>query len=142
MGDGQLRTQLEDEAASLAPGRVTWLGFRNQSEAPSVYAAADVLVLPSDKEPWGLVVNEGMNAGLPTIVSDRVGSSADLVTDDTGFIFPAGDLDALVSAMAKVAADADLRRRLSNGAKELISQWDFSKCAEGIAQAMHFVSSR
>ena len=58
---------------------VRFLGFRNQSEMPAFYDLCDLFVLPSHFEPWGLVINEAMNAGKPVIVSDCVGAAPDLV---------------------------------------------------------------
>src|SRR5207244_3025893 len=77
VGDGPLRGTIEARAAGMANVKVT--GFRNQTELPRAYAAADVLVLPSEFEPWGLVVNEALNFGLAVIASDRVGAAPDLV---------------------------------------------------------------
>jgi glycosyltransferase involved in cell wall biosynthesis len=79
-------------------------GFRNQSEIPDYFAAADAVVLPSDGgETWGLVVNEAMACGLPAIVSDQVGCGPDLITPgQTGEIFPMGDVDALAKAIGRL----------------------------------------
>ena len=65
-----LEDETRAEAARLGV-RVTWLGFVNQSLMGRVYAGADCLVLPSEFESWGLVVNEAMATGLPAVVSDR-----------------------------------------------------------------------
>ena len=78
---GQTELGLED--------RVRFLGFLNQSQLPSAYCAADLFVLPSLFEPFGLVVNEAMLCGLPVAVSDRVGARFDLVRpDENGYVFP------------------------------------------------------
>ena len=84
--------------------RASYLGFVNQSHMPEVYAAADALVLPSERtETWGLVVNEAMASGLPALVSDKVGCSEDLVRplrDD--LIFPLGDVEAMANALLRI----------------------------------------
>ena len=82
-----------------------------------VYAAADCLVLPSDIESWGLVVNEAMATGLPAVVADRVGCAPDLIVPgETGEIAGRGDVDDLgaraASACAIAAARASMARRL------------------------------
>jgi glycosyltransferase involved in cell wall biosynthesis len=89
--------------------RAAFAGFKNQSELPACYAAADVLILPSDGgETWGLVVNEAMACGLPAIVSDAVGCAPDLINEGkTGFTFPLGDVAALTE---KLAAFARMKR--------------------------------
>ena len=80
--------------------RVRFLGFVNQSQLPSAYCAADLFVLPSLFEPFGLVVNEAMLCGLPVAVSDRVGARFDLVRpDENGYVFPAGDVEALTAIL-------------------------------------------
>ncbi len=58
---------------------VNLVGFINQTELPTYYAAADVFVLPSHYETWGLVLNEAMACGLPGIVSDTCGAIQDMI---------------------------------------------------------------
>jgi len=71
-------------------GDIRFLGFRNQSELPRFYDLADVFVLASVDEPWGLSINEVMNAGRPVIVSDQVGCHRDLVHPGVnGSVIPA-----------------------------------------------------
>jgi len=67
VGDGALAGQVR---AALPPGRGAVTGFVNQADLPPYYHAADILVLPSSHEPWGLVVNEAMNRGLAVIATD------------------------------------------------------------------------
>ena len=86
LGDGPLRARVRPYEQRLP---VRCLGFVNQAELPRWYACGDMLVLASDHEPWGLVVNEGMACGLIPVVSDAVGCAADLVRD-VGEIFPVG----------------------------------------------------
>ena len=74
-GDGELREQLAERARRLGlADRVRFLGFVNQSALPATYRAADVLVLPSEFEPFGLVVNEAFASGTPAIVSTACGA--------------------------------------------------------------------
>ena len=91
-----------------------------------MYAACDVLVVPSIRtrtfrEPWGLVVNEAMNRGLPVIASDAVGAAAGgLVRDGVnGLVVPAGDSAALAAAIRRLAGDAGAARaaRRAGGAR-------------------------
>ncbi len=97
----------EVSAAAIAAGIPLYgLGFCNQSEMPAVYAAADVLVLPSDgRETWGLVANEALACGRPVVLSDAVGAAPDLAEDGTaGRIFPVGAVRALADAMSDLIA--------------------------------------
>ena len=87
-GDGALRGKVKMAAASSQ--RVRWAGRLPGEALLDVYATADVLVLPSVFEPWGLVVNEAMAAALPVIVSECVGCVDDLVTTErTGIVIDA-----------------------------------------------------
>lgn len=116
-GSGELEPELRQIAAN-ASVRADFMGFVNQSELPAAYAAADLLVLPSDaRETWGLVVNEAMACGVPAVVSDAVGCGPDLVdTGATGAIFPFGDIAALAAAIEAVLSlnRPLLRRRLAD----------------------------
>src|SRR5439155_389756 len=93
-GAGPLLPQLESEAASLGVAyRVRFLGFLNQTQLPAVYTAADLLVLPSEFEPFGLVVNEAMCCGCAVAASDRCGAARELVAPvDSRLVFPCGDI--------------------------------------------------
>jgi glycosyltransferase involved in cell wall biosynthesis len=99
-GSGELEGELRQFARESGVPAI-FHGFMNQSEMPAVYAAADVVVLPSDGlETWGLVVNEAMACGLPAVVSDAVGCGPDLVeTGVTGAVFPVGQINRLMAAI-------------------------------------------
>ena len=106
-GEGPLRGQLESEAAALGvASRVRFLGFVNQSQLPAVYSSADLMVLPSEYEPFAVVVNEAMCCACPVVVSDRVGAGHDLVAHVAPqFIYPCGDVDALADVLKDALAD-------------------------------------
>jgi glycosyltransferase involved in cell wall biosynthesis len=94
VGDGEERAALEQQAAATGFSSIRFCGFRNQSELPQFFDLATVLVLPSRHEPWGLIVNEGMNAARPAIVSDDVGSGPDLIENGVnGCIYPVGAVE-------------------------------------------------
>lgn len=121
---------------------VTFAGFLNQTEIPSAYVAADCLVLPSDYgETWGLVVNEAMACGLPAMVSDRVGSAADLVTEGvTGAEFPFGDTAALAQRLLELAADPQGLRTMGEQARQRVLQgYSVEKSVEGTLRAVQYV---
>lgn len=120
-----------------------FLGFINQRELPALYASADVFVLPSEGEAWGLVVNEAMAAGLPVIVSDDVGAAADLVAEkDTGVVYPVGDVAQLATALVGLLSSENLRSRQGRNARVLIGQWTVPVCASAMAEAALYVSGR
>jgi glycosyltransferase involved in cell wall biosynthesis len=100
VGAGPLETELRRLAQVVNLG-VHFAGFRNQSELPSCYTAADMLVLCSGgEETWGLVVNEAMACGLPAVVSDAAGCAPDLIDPfRTGARYRMGDIPSLVQAV-------------------------------------------
>lgn len=102
VGDGPLRGRIE--AAAAQNPRIRWLGWLDGDALADVYRQADVLVVPSLYEPWGLVVHEGLAYGLPVIVSDQVGAGDDLVDPGVnGYVVPAGSSTALAEAMRAIA---------------------------------------
>jgi glycosyltransferase involved in cell wall biosynthesis len=113
-------------------------GFLDQTQVSRAYVAADVFALVSSHdETWGLVVNEAMNFGLPIVVSDRVGSGADLVqSGHNGFVVPHDDLDALIAALDRLVVSGDLRRRLGEASREMISAWTYDVTAAGLVAAV------
>jgi glycosyltransferase involved in cell wall biosynthesis len=122
---------------------VRCMGLLAKDELRSVYASCDVLVLPSVRtrnfrEPWGLVINEAMNLKLPVIASDEVGAAAGgLVRDGVnGLVVGAGDPAALAEALARLAADADLRARLgATGARD-VRAFSHESWADGFSRAL------
>jgi len=107
LGDGDLRPSVEARIPSRLRGRVIFTGFLNdQAMVSALYRASDVLVLPSDFEPWALVVNEAAAAGLAIVATDKVGAAAELVRDGVnGFIFPAGGVGKLTERLLDVTEE-------------------------------------
>ena len=137
-GDGPLRNTLEAKASELGiAGCVRFLGFLNQSQLPSVYSASDVLLLPSYYEPFGLVVNEAMLCGCPAAVSDRVGAKYDLVQEgETGYIYPAGDIDALAAVLRDFFSDPAKRIRMGEAARKRMETWSPAEYIDALAKAV------
>jgi len=131
VGSGEMEPALRDRIPDA-----TFLGFRNQSELPALYDMADVLVLPSEREPWGLVVNEAMACATAVVVSDQVGCAGDLVTGDCGIVFPGGDADALAAALVQ---SLDNSVEMGRAARAAISKWSFHEDIEGLKQALGYV---
>ena len=102
VGDGDLRP--ECEAVLFVDNLpVTFAGFLNQNEVTRAYAVSDCLILASESETWGLVVNEAMASGLPAIVSDVCGCVPDLIIEgETGYSFPCGEIEVLADCMRRM----------------------------------------
>lgn len=133
---------LERTVRDTEPG-ARLLGQVDPSELPALYSAADVLVLPSVPtasflEPWGLVVNESMLQGTPVVASDAVGAAAGgLVRDGrNGFVFPAGDADALAARLRALAGSRDLRAELGAAARADAAALTPAAWARGMSGAL------
>jgi glycosyltransferase involved in cell wall biosynthesis len=141
-GDGPLRQEMQEFVEANRLSNVHFLGFRNQTELPACYAMSDVLVLPSAKETWGLVVNEAMCFGLPVIASDRVGAAADLVQSGrNGFRYSARDIAALTRALSCLLTNNAKRIRMGRESFEIISKWNLSEDVVGLVAATNRLRS-
>ncbi len=101
IGDGPLREQLKRTVPEALVGRVCFTGFLDdQRIVGALYRGSRVLVLPSDYEPWALVINEAAAAGMAIIATEVVGAAAELVRDGVnGRLVPPGDPAALRQAL-------------------------------------------
>ena len=132
VGDGDQMPPLRAEIARLGlESDVHVLGFRNQSELPEIYGACDVFVQASEREPWGMVVNEAMASGMAICASDQVGSARDLVVDN-GATFPVGDVDWLASLMSRWTRDTDEIARMKRASAARIRTWSAKETASGV----------
>lgn len=125
-----------DEARlrGLAGDRVRFEGPKDRDELVACYRDADVFVLPSRSEPWGMVLNEAAAAGLPLVATEESGAAHDLV-DGNGFRVQAGDVPALRKALQRLAADPELRREYGERSRELAKRFTPEAWAEGVANA-------
>jgi len=124
-GEGPLRAQLESEATALGvASQVRFLGFVNQSQLPNVYTSADLMVLPSEYEPFAVVVNEAMCCGCPVVASDQVGAARDLVAPVAPqFVFPCGNIDALAVLLKDALSDHNRLQTVARLALAHIQRW-------------------
>jgi glycosyltransferase involved in cell wall biosynthesis len=134
-GAGPLQNEMLT-AARVAGLQIRMLGFCNQTAMPAVYAAADLLVLPSDgRETWGLVANEALACGRPVVLSDAVGSAIDLAADGSaGRIFPVSNIEALANAIRKLLDKPPCSEAIA--AKS--AAYSLERAAEGILCAAKF----
>ena len=137
VGDGEQRAALERQAAATGFSSIRFCGFRNQSELPRFFDLATVFVLPSRHEPWGLIVNEVMNAARPAIVSDDVGCAPDLIDSGVnGCIYPVGDVGALADALRQVLETPGAAAAMGQRAFERIQSWGFEEDIVGLRHAL------
>ncbi len=144
VGAGGLEETLRASARDV-PG-VFFAPFQNQSFMPRAYAAADLFVLPSygPEETWGLAVNEAMCMGKAVIVSTHVGCGPDLVRPgENGFVFTAGDVDALAGALgdALVGNMAGGLWAAGERSRALVAAYCYASATDGLCQALASLKS-
>lgn len=137
LGDGVLRAEVEARARETLGDRVFLPGFVNQTQLGRYFRAADVFVLPSIYETWGLVVNEAMHFRLPALVSSGVGCIPDLIREgETGWTFPVGDAKKLANHIQVFLDAPDRVRKMGAAAGEHIRGYSIEASAAGITQAL------
>ena len=137
VGDGPSRTALEIEAAACSRGVIKFVGFAHQEQLPAYYALAEMLVLPTYTDTWGLVVNEAMACGLPVILSETAGCAADLVTQNwNGQIVPSRNVAALASAMRNLANRSEFCSAMGLNSLRRIAAYSPRDWADGIVRMM------
>ncbi|MGH7646887.1 MAG: glycosyltransferase family 4 protein, partial [Gemmatimonadaceae bacterium] len=137
VGSGPLEQQLHDEVTRTGSPNVSFLGFVNQRRLPEVYAMADIFVMPSEDEPWGLVLNEAMAAGVAPVVCADVGASADLIRDgETGYIFANRDWTKMTALVQQLVADAESRHRIGTAARTMSHRYSYAATANGVVDAL------
>lgn len=139
VGDGERRSELERRINKLGlRDRVKLLGFKNQTELPDYFALCDLFVLPSHKEPFGLVINEVMNAGKAVISTNEVGASHDLIHEGVnGFVVPARDVAALYHALKNALSDRKGLLQMGNESRKIIDEWSYQQDVDGILEALY-----
>lgn len=137
IGNGELETELRAQSAGMA--RIQFLGFQNQGEIREAYCGADVLLLTSEHETWGLVVNEAMSCGLPAIVTETCGAADDLVVrGETGEVFQVGDVKTAAGAIRSLFADPKRLSRMGARAREKVTrEYGVGQFADAILRAVN-----
>ena len=136
VGDGAELNALKALSSVRGLDHVHFLGFKNQSELPTLYAMADIFVLPSYAETWGLVVNEAMACGLPVIASKNVGCVPDLIDEGvTGYSFGAGNVAELSMRILSCLRDPEKTSEMGVSARRRVDEYSISRTADGIVSA-------
>lgn len=140
VGDGPQRIELEDLSRDLElQANVTFAGHKNIREIVPYYAFAKCFVLPSRREPWGLVTNEAMASSLPVIVSDRCGCAEDLVRDgENGFCFSPEKAESLAERMRLIDAAGPSRLQAMGAASfRIIDHFSPRRWAAEVARVVY-----
>jgi glycosyltransferase involved in cell wall biosynthesis len=137
LGSGEQLSMVEALLRPLLGERLLMPGFVNQNELGLYFAAADVFVLPSAYDTWGLVVNEAMHWGLPCVVSDKTGCHRDLVQPGaTGFIHAWDSAEELKTHLQRFLDEPDLASRLGRCALEQIEPYRIARTTADLISAV------
>jgi glycosyltransferase involved in cell wall biosynthesis len=143
VGYGPQQAELEWLVAEKHLEDVHFIGHAEVDDMPNLYALADIFVLPSTEETWGLVVNEAMACGLPVILTDRVGAAPDLVDDGcNGYVIGVGDSAALAARCLELLRDDARLARFSECSASRIQEFTPERAARQFAQAVYHATSR
>ena len=137
IGEGDLKSELKKNADDLSiSGDVEFLGSKSEEDLYNEYSKATCLVLPSNSEPWGLVVNEALSYGCPVIASSNCGCVPELVENhDHGLVFIAGNLKDLQAKLEQAPVTFNNNKDIANSALSLIAYFTPRRAAKEILNA-------
>ena len=141
VGSGQLEEELTEYINKKNLNNIVTLsGFQNQSDIVNTYLSSDVLIIPSEKEPWGLVVNEAMASQCAIISSTGTGCSKDLVVEDyNGYVYETGDIDALSKIISKLIINKNKLEIFKKNSLELISKYSFETISTNLSSEINYL---
>ncbi len=141
IGSGKNENNLKNYKIENNLINVNFLGFKNQIQIKEYYIQSDILVITSENEPWGLVVNEAMAASCAIIASDGVGCARDLVKDGiNGYVFPTGNITELAHKIIYLTKNKNIIKKYQANSLNLISQYSFQNVLNGINEAIHILN--
>ena len=138
IGDGEEKEVLQKKIKQFNfESNVKLLGFKNQLELPLYFTMCDVFVLPSEKEPYGLVINEVLNCAKPVITTTEVGCAKDLIFHGiNGFIYEPNNIKDLSKYLKYFIKDRNLSKIMGKKSLDKINNWSFVQSVEGIFKAL------
>lgn len=135
VGNGPVERELRARAEGHP--NVVFAPFQNQSRMPRTYLAGDLVALVSQRETWGLAINEAMAMGRAVLVTDRVGCAEDLVKQGkNGFVVPSDSVPALTAALREALADRDALRSRGEAGRAIIQGYSYAQTSEGLVRAL------
>ena len=142
VGDGPLKRKLIENSQENK-NNFHFVGFINQNDLSKYYAASNCLILSSDNETWGLVVNEAFACGIPAIVSNQVGCAPELIINGkTGYVYPVGDINSLAEKILKMKNLLDIdKENTKSYLLNKIGDYSINKATSGLMEALDAVSN-
>jgi len=143
VGNGPQKADIESYIQKNNITNIFLAGFKQKEDIPQFFAISDVLVLPSISEPWGLVVNEAMAAGLPVLLSKKCGCYPDIVCDGiNGFSFDPYDKDALYIQMKEIVEGKYDLGKMGAASLKIIKDYTPERAASIVMETIKFVLKR
>ncbi len=139
VGDGPQREELMRRCQGVED--IHFTKSVQPEELPPYYAIADVFILPSLYDRFGIVVSEAMASGLPIIATEKVGASADLIRDGVnGYVVKDGDVDGLYEASRKILKNPQHSWWMGENSRRMIeNEFNLDKMAQGFVEAIEYV---
>lgn len=140
VGDGPERRSLEDACSLKGLRNVRFTGWVDERTKALYYALADVFVIPSYGDVWGLVVNEAMASGLPVVSTSAVGAAHDMIRDGwNGFITEPGNPEQIRQALKSVLSNEEDTKMMGERSREVIRrQFEVTNMVNGFAKALSY----
>jgi glycosyltransferase involved in cell wall biosynthesis len=139
-GSGSLSGAIARRTAATSAPPIRIVGHLDRDRLAYEYHRADAFVLPSVSDPWGLVINEAMSAGLPVITTSAPGAVDDLVADgENGFVVPPGDPAPITRSVELLACDPVLRRTMGAASADRIRAFTPETWASGVHDAVAYL---
>lgn len=144
VGNGPRKARFHALAEGLGiRDRVVFAGFVPQETLPPYYGLADLFVLPSREEVWGLVINEALACGVPALTTNAVGAAPDLIRDGVnGYLVPPGDVTALSEALVRHFGPHTDRAAMREAARRSIEPFTIERAADAFVAAVGCALSR
>ncbi|MCG2737893.1 MAG: glycosyltransferase family 4 protein [Candidatus Methanoperedenaceae archaeon] len=141
IGDGVLKRELEEICVKKQIKDVHFTGWVSEEKKIIYYSIADLFVLPTLEDVWGLVINEAMCCGLPIISTNAAGCAVDMIIPgDNGFFVDAANADQLYLTMKKIILNEEVARKMGKISLEIIeSEFNLDKMVNGFFSAIEYV---
>ena len=138
VGNGLLYSKIKKYVKDKKLDFIKILNFQSQKQLKSIYKKSDILILPSITEPWGLVINEALNAGNAIICSDKVGASGDLVIHKkNGFVFKTENKEQLLKCIISYLENNSLIDAHKKIGRQIVNNFSFDICLKNINKILH-----
>jgi glycosyltransferase involved in cell wall biosynthesis len=140
VGDGEQQAELKQFAQEKELGdRIQWAGRVEYGDLGAYFASADVFVLPTLEDTWGMVTLEAMVLGKPVLCSKWAGTSELVIQGENGYCFDPHKPEQLADLMRRFIADPNLANIMGEKAKQLMMQYTPEEAAKFLSQVTSFV---